>query len=134
MPRSWRGAALVAVSLALFIALATLNAGGYRYGASDQAFYVPAVQHHLDPSLFPRDWPMLAAQDRLNAFTPLAASMARLTGTSVPALFFSLYLAGLAALGAAAPPHRQAPRSDRAGPRPPCSRRSRSATPSPSGP
>ncbi len=102
VPRSWRGAALVAVSLALFIALATLNAGGYRYGASDQAFYVPAVQHHLDPSLFPRDWPMLAAQDQLNAFTPLVASIARLTGTSVPALFFSLYLAGLAALGAAA--------------------------------
>ena len=91
----------MASSLAVFIALATLNAGGYRYGASDQAFYIPAVQHHLDPSLFPRDWPMLAAQDRLNAFTPLAALTARVTGMSVPVLFFSLYLAGLAALGAA---------------------------------
>jgi len=98
---SWRGAALVALSLVLFIALATLNAGGYRYGASDQAFYIPAVQHHLDPSLFPRDWPMLAAQDRLNAFTPLAAFVARVTGMSVPVLFFALYLAGLAAFGGA---------------------------------
>ena len=101
VPRSWRGAALVAVSLVLFSALATLNAGGYRYGASDQAFYIPAVQHHLDPSLFPRDWPMLAAQDRLNAFTPVAAFLASSTGTSLPVLFLALYLAGLSVLGAA---------------------------------
>jgi len=95
-------ATFAAGAIVLFIALATLNAGGYRFGASDQAFYIPAVQHHLDPSLFPRDWPMLAAQDRLNAFTPLAASLARATGVSLPALFFALYLAGLATLGTAA--------------------------------
>ena len=88
-------------AVALFVILATLNAGGYRYGASDQAFYVPAVQHHLDPSLFPRDWPMLAAQDRLNAFTPLAAAVAAATGVSIPTLFLAVYFAALAALGAA---------------------------------
>jgi len=69
-----------AAALVLFVVLATLNAGGYRYGASDQAFYIPAVEHHLDPALFPRDWPMLAAQDRLNAFTPAAGWIARTIG------------------------------------------------------
>ena len=38
-----------------FVLLATLNSAGYRYGASDQAFYIPAVLRHLDPALFPRD-------------------------------------------------------------------------------
>jgi len=27
----------------LFCVLATINSGGYRYGASDQAFYIPAI-------------------------------------------------------------------------------------------
>ena len=33
----------------LFVVLATANAGGYRYGASDQAFYIPAVMRALEP-------------------------------------------------------------------------------------
>ena len=32
-----------------------MNSAGYRYAASDQAFYIPAVLRHLDPALFPRD-------------------------------------------------------------------------------
>ena len=95
-------AALAAAAIALFIVVATLNAGGYRYGASDQAFYIPAIEHHLDPTLFPRDWPMLAAQDRLNTFTPLVARLSAVTGAGLPALFLALYVAGLAALGAGA--------------------------------
>jgi hypothetical protein len=87
---------------ALFVVAAAANAGGYRYGASDQAFYAPAVLHHLDEALFPRDWPLLAAQDRLNLFTPLAAALARATGFSVPSIFAGLYLAGLVTLFAAA--------------------------------
>ena len=35
--------ALPAALLLPFILLATLNSAGYRYGASDQAFYVPAM-------------------------------------------------------------------------------------------
>ena len=42
----------------LFAILATLNAGGYRYGAADQAFYIPAVLRHLIPGGFPRDGAM----------------------------------------------------------------------------
>jgi len=47
-----RGTVLVMGAFALmlvpFIALATLNSGGYRYGASDQAFYQPAVLKQLE--------------------------------------------------------------------------------------
>ena len=84
------------------MAAAILNAGGYRYGASDQAFYIPAVLHHLDSALFPRDWALIGAQDRLNIFSPMVAGAARLTGLSVPPIFFALYLAGLVALFASA--------------------------------
>ena len=58
----------------------TLNTAGYRYGASDQAFYVPAVLQHLNPALFPRDRALLSAQDRLMVFDEIAAGVARLTG------------------------------------------------------
>jgi hypothetical protein len=96
-----RRVALTGVALGaalLFAALATLNAGGYQYGVSDQAFYIPAVRHHLDPRLFPRDWPMLAAQDRLNLFTAAVALKARGTGLSLPVLFFLGHLFSLVVL------------------------------------
>jgi hypothetical protein len=90
---------LVALGAALlFVVLATLNAGGYRYGVSDQAFYIPAILHHLDPQLFPRDWPMIGAQDRLNIFTASLALKARVTGLSLPVLFFLAHLVSLAIL------------------------------------
>jgi len=44
-----------ALGLAGFVLLCTMNAAGYRYGASDQALYIPAVLRHVDPALFPRD-------------------------------------------------------------------------------
>ena len=56
-----RGYGVLAASLLPFILLATLNSAGYRYGSSDQAFYIPAIRHQLDPSLFPRDWATLGA-------------------------------------------------------------------------
>ena len=99
--RAWRRARVVGLALGatlLFVVLATLNTGGYRYGVSDQAFYIPAIRHHLDPQLFPRDWPMLGAQDRLNLFTAALALKARLTGFSLPTLFFLAYGLGLAIL------------------------------------
>ena len=45
----------VAAGLVLFVAVDTLNSGGYHYGASDQAFYIPAILDQLDPSRYPRD-------------------------------------------------------------------------------
>ena len=37
-----------------FVVLATLNSAGYRYGASDQALYIPAVRG-IWMALFPQD-------------------------------------------------------------------------------
>ena len=54
-----------ALLLLPFLILATANAAGYRYGASDQAFYGPAVMQRLDPALFPRDTPLLNTQAQL---------------------------------------------------------------------
>ena len=36
----------------LFVLLATANGAGYRYGVSDQAFYIPVVARALDPARF----------------------------------------------------------------------------------
>ena len=48
-----------------FVLLCTLNSAGYRYGASDLAFYIPAALERIDPSLFPRDTPLIASQAKL---------------------------------------------------------------------
>ena len=40
---------LFAALLLPFVVLATFNSAGYRYGASDQAFYVPAILEQLNP-------------------------------------------------------------------------------------
>jgi len=81
-----------------FAVLATLNAGGYRYGASDQAFYVPAVLHQLDPALFPRDWAMLGAQGRFFFVDEIFGGLVRVSGLSLAAWFAVAQLATLAAL------------------------------------
>ena len=86
----------------LFTITAILNAGGYRHGVSDQAFYIPAILRHLDPALFPRDWAMLGAQDKFNVFTPILGSFVRVSGIPLPHLFLGLYLLGLCALCGAA--------------------------------
>ena len=78
-----------------FIVLATLNSGGYRYGASDQAFYQPAVLKQLDPALFPRDTPVLAAQTHLTLADEVVAAIVRVSGGSVPAVFATLYVVAL---------------------------------------
>ena len=46
--------ALLALGAMLFGVLVLLNAGGYRYGVTDQAFYIPIVLHQLTPVLYPR--------------------------------------------------------------------------------
>lgn len=100
IPASRRGALrrpglIFLLCLLPFVVLATLNAGGYRYGASDQAFYQPAVTKQLDPALFPRDTPVLAAQTHLTLADEVIASIVRTTGASIPSVFFALYSAAL---------------------------------------
>lgn len=92
--RTVRNAALAAGALA-FCLLALLNVGGYRYGVSDQAFYIPVVRQGLEPGLFPHDAPLLAVQNRLLAFDDWFAPLVRITGRNLPGAFFVTWLAGL---------------------------------------
>jgi hypothetical protein len=87
-----------------FILLATANSAGYRYGASDLAFYGPAVMRALDPQLFPRDAAVIDAQARLTFMDDTVARIARLTTARLTVLFLALYVVTLAllSLGAAA--------------------------------
>jgi len=72
-----------------------MNAAGYRYAASDQAFYIPAILRHLDPALFPRDAVLIDAQSRLIAFDELGAAIVRITGISIQEMLVGLYLVTL---------------------------------------
>lgn len=85
-----------------FVVVATLNAGGYRYGTADQAFYIPAILHQLDPALYPRDWPMIGAQGRYFLLDELLAGVVGVTGISLPLLFVAAQAATLLALFAGA--------------------------------
>jgi hypothetical protein len=91
----------LAAGAALFIVLATANSGGYRYGASDQAFYVPAVAMSADPTLFPRDRWLFEPQMRLwhgdSVFGWLTSGTDQL-----PVVFGAIYLTTLAVLLSAA--------------------------------
>jgi hypothetical protein len=83
------------VAALLFLLLATANAGGYRYGVSDQAFYIPAIVHAADPATFPRDTPLIEAQARLMVLDEAFAAVVRTTGLSLPILFGAGYAASL---------------------------------------
>ena len=84
-----------------FCLLAVLNVGGYRYGVQDQSFYLPAVFRHLDPELFQRDIPVLAAQDLFFVFDNVVGHLTQMSGWSLPTIFFGLFLIGLITFGAA---------------------------------
>ena len=55
----------------------------------------------LDPSLFPRDTPIIDAQASLTFMDETVGAVARLTTTDLPLLFLALYLGTLALLAAA---------------------------------
>lgn len=97
-----RGVLLFGACLPAFLVLSTLNAGGYRYGASDQAFYLPVVLKHLDPMLYPRDTALLDAQGKLTTYDEVIAGLVRLTGASVPTIFTVLYVTSLVLIAAGA--------------------------------
>ncbi len=75
--------------------LATLNAAGYRYAASDQAFYIPAVLRHLDPALFPRDAALIDAQARIVFTDEMLAAVVRASDASIQHAFLGMYVATL---------------------------------------
>jgi hypothetical protein len=97
--RGWIVSAGIAMAVGLaFAVLATLNSGGYRYGASDQAFYIPAIERHLDPALFPRDRGLIDSQSRLFVLDEAIAAATRTLGLGLPALFAVGYIVTLALL------------------------------------
>jgi hypothetical protein len=83
---------------AAFVVLAVANAAGYRFGAGDQAFYIPAITHHLNPALFPRDMALLGPQARFTVSDEMIAAAVRVSGLSLPALFFAGHLLSLVLL------------------------------------
>ena len=91
-------ASLFAMCLIPFVILATFNSAGYRYGASDQAFYLPAILERIDPALFPRDSDLIRSQATLTLVDETVAALARALPTDLPALFAVLYIASLALL------------------------------------
>ena len=60
----------------VFVLLATANGAGYRYGVSDQAFYIPVVARSIDPTLFPLDGSLIYAQGRLMFVDEVMAAIA----------------------------------------------------------
>src|ERR671914_207171 len=78
-----------------FLVLAVLNSGGYRYGASDQAFYLPVVLAKLDPGLYVRDAPVIGAQARLTTYDEAVAFIVRTTRLSLPVIFAALHVISL---------------------------------------
>ena len=89
------GRAPIAVGVVALALIATLNAGGYRFGVSDQAFYLPAILDELQPALYPHDQAVLDSQDGLEVFDEISAATAEVTGVGVPWLFAVGYAAGL---------------------------------------
>jgi hypothetical protein len=92
------------LAIGAFVLIATANSGGYRYGVSDQAFYVPAIAMTQAPELFPRDRRLLEPQMRAWAGDELFGTLALATGGHLPSLFALLYVLTLVmlALGAVA--------------------------------
>jgi hypothetical protein len=101
MTHVFNPALLGAALLGAFGVLAVFNSGGYRYGASDQAFYVPAILRQIDPALFPRDRVLLDAQDHFTLIDDLLGSVVTATGVSVSGVLFAAYLIMLLAVAVA---------------------------------
>ena len=97
-----RRLALLAAGACAFCVLVLLNVGGYRFGVSDQAFYIPVVLQRVEPELFPHFARYLAAQDRFFAFDDWLAPVLRGTGAPLPAAFLAGYLLTLLLLYGAA--------------------------------
>jgi hypothetical protein len=96
------GPGLFLAVLLPFILLATLNSAGYRYGASDQAFYAPAILERAEPARYPRDSDLIRSQARLTLVDDVLGPLARVSGVRLPGAFVVLQLAALSLLAAAA--------------------------------
>ena len=73
---------LLAIGAIGFGCLVVLNVGGYRYGVSDQAFYIPVILQELTPNMYPHDASLIAAQDRFFFFDDWFAGILRYSNIS----------------------------------------------------
>jgi hypothetical protein len=90
--RRWFPLAGLILLLALvFGTLVTANSAGYRFGISDQAFYIPAIDLWRWPDLFPRDRLLLEPQARLTVIDEAFGWICRVTGLSLEPVFFLAY-------------------------------------------
>ena len=85
-----------------FVVLCTMNSATYRYGASDQAFYIPAAVLAMHPDYFPRDTPVIRAQATLTLVDDAMGGLSSVTGIGLPALSISAYVGSLLLLATAA--------------------------------
>jgi hypothetical protein len=95
-----RALALAGASMC-FAVLVTANSAGYRYGISDQSFYIPAFEHRIDPSLFPRDGALIDSQSKLTVADEIVGAVWASTRIPLPALFLVGYLATIILIVAA---------------------------------
>ena len=95
----WLTAAAVG---AVFLVLAAANSGGYRYGVSDQAFYIPAIESAIDPSLFPRDHALLDAQAKPWLLDDVIGAVWGGRPVNMPVLIGVLYVIGTLTFAAGA--------------------------------
>ena len=86
---------------ALLVALAIANAAGYRYGVSDQAFYIPSILRAVDPTLYPRDAALLDAQARLMVSDEITAWLVSAVGLPLEPLLLAGHVVSLLLLFAA---------------------------------
>jgi hypothetical protein len=67
----------------LLLSLASLAIHGYHVGFDDQAVWLPAIKHALDPTLYPRSSEFFLAQTKYSLFPDLIAELTRWSGLSV---------------------------------------------------
>ena len=91
MRRSLTLAGLILLLALVFGVLVTANSAGYRFGISDQAFYIPAIDLWRWPDLFPRDRLLLEPQARLTVIDETFGWICRATGLSLEPVFFFAY-------------------------------------------
>lgn len=98
---STRAAAAVG-GIVLLLGLATGNAAGYRYGVSDQAFYIPSVLRAATPAMYPRDAVLIDAQGTLMVSDEITAWLVTALNLPLAPLLLALFASSLVLFFAAA--------------------------------
>lgn len=91
-PASFR---LPAALWLLLLTLGALLVLGYHPGVEDDATYLSAIKHDLNPRLFPNDLPFVDVQLQLSLFDTLIASSVRLLHLPLPVVALLWQIGGL---------------------------------------